>query len=286
MGTTGHLRIIVAVLALAAASSLFAAENPHWNKSTCATCHNAANPVPGNAALNTPTAEVGCESCHDGREAVPCRHASDIAADAQSIPQSYRDRLRDGRIVCTTCHDAVYQCEHPNVAYRFQNPGFLRDRVSRNTGDQCFVCHDDSGYAKLNPHAETAGDPPQKTCLLCHTVMPDEDDATQASSFNMRADMNDTCRGCHDVAPHPKGMGFGKPVEGWIHLVRPSPDVVTKMEASTAATQVVLPLSPYNGEIYCATCHDPHAYRETPDGHAATEHHLRQDKICQACHDK
>ena len=279
-------RCLAILLALLSAAAMAADDNPHWNKSTCATCHNAANPAPGNAALNTPAAEDGCESCHDGRDAVPCRHASDISTDAQSIPQSYRDHLRDGRIVCTTCHDAVYQCEHPNVAYRFQNPGFLRDRVSRNTGDQCFVCHEDSGYAKLNPHTETAGDPPQKTCLLCHAEMPDEDNAELASSFNMRADMNDTCRGCHDVAPHPKGMGFGKPVEGWIHLVRPSPDVITKMEASTAATQVVLPLSPYNGEIYCATCHDPHAYRETPDSHAPTEHYLRQDKICQACHDK
>jgi hypothetical protein len=286
MGMTRKLGKLVAVLALTSAGTLLAAENPHWNKSTCATCHDGATPVSGSAALRTATAEDGCESCHDGREAVSCRHASDIAADAESIPVTYRDRLRDGRIVCTTCHDAVYQCEHPNVAYRYQNPGFLHDRISRNTGDQCFVCHDDSGYAKLNPHAETAGDPPQKTCLLCHAGMPDEEKAAQASSFNMHADMNDMCRGCHDVAPHPQGMDFGKPVEGWIHLVRPSPDVITKMEASIAATQVVLPLSPSNGEIYCATCHDPHAYRETPATDAAPEHYLRQDKICQACHDK
>lgn len=279
IATIGARAVLAATLV--AAGIAFADNNPHWNKSTCKTCHEAAAPAAGHAALKTATAEEGCVSCHDSGDAVSCRHASGIAVDASSLPESYRKSLRDSRLVCTTCHDPVFQCEHPNVAYRYQNPGFLRDRVSRHTSDQCFACHDDRGYAKLNPHAETAGDPPRKTCQLCHVDMPEQSDAARASSFNMSHDMNDMCRGCHDVAPHPKGMGFGTQAEGWIHLVRPSGDVLARMEASRTATPVTLPLSPYNDEVYCATCHDPHAYRGP-----TTDHLLRQDKICQACHDK
>ena len=284
--TDGLLAGLLLLLAVGVAA---AADNPHWNKATCATCHSSAKPAPGNAALRTPTAEAGCESCHDGSDAVACRHASGIPVGSLPVGDMYQGSLRDGRVVCTTCHDPVFQCEHPNVAYRFQNPGFLRGRVSRNTGDQCFTCHGAGGYAKLNPHTETTGDPPRKTCLLCHAAIPGDTGAAAAPpTFNMRDDLNDMCRGCHVVAPHPKGMGFGKQAEGWVHLVRPSGDVTARMEASEAATQVTLPLSPYNGEIYCATCHDPHAYRapgSTPDAQSS-EHLLRQDKICQACHDK
>jgi len=281
--------LLIGLSVLLVAGPLAAADSPHWNKATCASCHSTAKPAAGNVTLRTPTAEAGCESCHDDREAVPCRHASGLDVGTMPIADSYRPWLRDGRVVCTTCHDPVFQCEHPNVAYRFQNPGFLRNRVSRDSGDQCFACHDASGYAKLNPHAETTGDPPKKTCLLCHATMPDEAGVADASlSFNMRGDLNDACRGCHVVAPHPKGMTFGKQAEGWVHLVSPSSDVIAKMAASAARTQVTLPLSPYNGEIYCATCHDPHAYRaERGAGDPEPpEHLLRQDKICQACHDK
>ena len=206
------------------------------------------------------------------------------------LPDNYVAALAGGRVVCTTCHDLTFQCKHPNPAYSYQNPGFLRDRVSHNSGDQCFECHDPTGYEKLNPHAGAVGTPPRETCLLCHESKPDSTGvAVREVTFNMRHDLNDTCRGCHVVAPHPKGMGFGKQADGWVHLVVPSADVLGRMRASEASTGVTLPLGPESGAIHCATCHDPHAFGGQPGSVGTSEppeHLLRQDNICQACHDK
>jgi hypothetical protein len=80
-------------------------------------------------------------------------------------------------------------------------------------------------------------------------------------------------------------MSFGAQGEGWVHLVKPSVDVSGKIERWQAATGESLPLSPDDGEIYCATCHNPHEFKGGP----VTEqpkHRLRADDICQVCHEK
>ena len=263
-----------------------ATESPHWNKATCDACHSEASPAQGRAALRHATAEDGCMECHGARGGMlGCRHRSDLPVGDMAVPEYYDATLNGGRITCTTCHDLTFQCNNPNVAYSLQNPGFLRNRVSHSTADQCFECHDEQEYAALNPHQGTIKDSPRPTCLLCH----ERDPQPAASggidvSFNMRHDLNDMCRGCHDVKPHPTGMSFGAPAEGWVHLVRPSTEVLGKMQRWEAVTGTKLPLSPYNGEIHCATCHNPHEF----EGPAAQQHvdRLRSDDVCQACHEK
>jgi hypothetical protein len=259
----------------------------HWNKATCGACHAGGPPAAGNIALKHAPLEEGCSECHDGRGGAPgCRHRSDLPVGDLSVPEYYKAAMINDRITCRTCHDVTFQCNNPDIAYSFQNPGFLRNRVSRDTADQCFECHDSQRYAALNPHAGTIEDWPEPTCLLCHERVP-QSTANRASgvSFNMQRDLNDICRGCHDVRPHPTGMSFGAKPEGWVHLATPSADVRGKMERWEAATGLRLPLSPYNGEIYCATCHDAH---ESAEGVAAQqpEDRLRADNICQACHEK
>jgi len=256
-----------------------AKESPHWNKATCDTCHFSVSPVAGNAALRQATAEIGCMECHGDRGgALPCRHRSDLPIGDLAVPEYYSAALDGDRITCTTCHDLTFQCNNPNIAYSFQNPGFLRKRISHDTADQCFECHDDQRYAALNPHAGTTRDPLESTCLLCHEGAGD-------LSFNMKNDLNDMCRGCHDMRPHPTGMSFGTKPEGWVHLVKPSVDVLGKMQRWGAATGLSVPLSPYNGEIYCATCHEPHQTSGGPVAEQA-EYRLRTDEICQVCHEK
>jgi hypothetical protein len=277
--------------ALAAAvllvAPVVASENPHWNKATCDACHATPAPVAGNASLRHATAEDGCTECHGNRGGMlACRHRSDLPVGEMAVAEYYVAALDGGRITCTTCHDLAFQCNNPNIAYSLQNPGFLRNRASHNTADQCFECHDEQQYAALNPHKGAVKDSPRPTCLLCHERVP-QSSAGGANdvSFNMRHDLNDMCRGCHDLRPHPRGMSFDSKPEGWVHLAKPSTEVLGKMQRWEASTGTKLPLSPYNGEIYCATCHNPHEFEGGP-AVQQPEYSLRTGDICQVCHDK
>lgn len=232
-----------------------------------------------------------CETCHSGRgDALPCRHLSDIPAAGLSIAESLLPSLRDGNIVCTTCHDIVYQCERPKQYYSLENRGFLRDRTSRETGDYCYKCHEDSEYVALNPHKGSVGS--RSTCQLCHQGMP----ASKASGevaveLNFGQNLNDMCLGCHDVRPHPRPVVIytKQQQDEWVHLVAPSQDVLTHMRNAEQAKGVVLPLNPQNGEVFCATCHNPHEFKvggEHGSEERAIEHRLRVHDICQVCHEK
>lgn len=269
------------------ATQVFASDNPHWNKATCDTCHFDASPVGGNAALRHATAEIGCMECHGDRGGMlACRHRSDLPVGVLAVPGYYGAALDGDRITCTTCHDLTFQCSNPNIAYSFQNPGFLRNRVSHDTADQCFECHDDQRYPALNPHVGTIEDPLESTCLLCHDgVAYAASGGGSNAAFNTQHDLNDMCLGCHDVRPHPTGMSFGARQEGWVHLARPSSEVLGKMERWEAATGKRLPLSSHDGKIYCATCHDPHGSAAAAPA-TKGEDRLRADDICQACHEK
>lgn len=269
-----------------------AQESPHWNKNTCQTCHVESAPAAGTAALNEPDTEALCESCHGSRgNARPCRHASGIPAGGIAIAASLQGSLKDGQVVCSTCHDIVFQCERPKLHFSLQNPGFLRDRTSHESSDYCLKCHDVSVIEKLNPHAGVAGSPPGPACPLCHTRIPESVAGGQLRvEFNMGNNLDDMCLGCHAVDPHPRGMSFGasRGEEGWVHLVKPSEKVLAKIRQSQAETGIGLPLHPQTGEVFCATCHNPHDFKiggEHGSELRDTRHRLRIDNICQACHE-
>ena len=273
-------------------STTYAEDSPHWNKDGCQTCHVEAAPVDGVVNLNATDAEALCETCHGDRgDALPCRHASGVAVGNVTVADKLQSSLKDGQLVCSTCHDIVYQCERPRMHFSLQNRGFLRDRTSRQAGDYCYKCHDQSAYAKLNPHAGVAGSPPRQTCLLCHESVPETSATGElVVNFNMQTDLNDACRGCHDTPPHPKSMSFSKKApDGWVHLRQPSDGVRERMRETQTLTGIELPLDPQTGEIYCATCHNPHDFKiggEHGSQSRNAKYRLRLDNICQACHEK
>jgi len=263
--------------------------DPHWNKVTCQACHVTESPTAENSALQMDDANQLCDSCHGSKgSALPCRHSSNVPAGDHPMPDSYRAALKDGQLACTTCHDLTVQCLSPHKSYSFNNPGFIRDRNSRNRAENCFECHDTTGLERLNPHAMHTGDRAQPMCTLCHASMPMQDErGWLAVDFNMRDSLNDTCLGCHKVEPHP-GSSFSIGPASWNHLAVPSAEILENMNQAEQRLGFVFPLDPSSGEIHCATCHNPHD--EALEGYPVADtpgsnYRLRVEDNCQACHD-
>jgi hypothetical protein len=246
-----------------------------------------AAPVAGAVNLQATDAEALCETCHGDRgDAKPCRHASDLLVGNMNVAEGLQSSLKNGKVVCSTCHDIVYQCENARIQYSYQNPGFLRDRTSRNTGSYCMNCHDATSYEKLNPHDGIAGIPPKPTCMLCHENIPETGSIGSINAaFNMKHDLNDTCRGCHNIGPHPTNLFAGKPSSEWVHLAAPSPEIEANLRKFEAENGIAPPLHSETGEIYCSTCHNQHGFMGEP-AEKQPKHRLRANDICQACHDK
>ncbi len=265
-----------------AALSAEEVESPHWRASACVACHS--EPAPETGPTNTQH-EALCESCHDGWEVVGCPHVSDVDAGEElsaRIGSALQGHLADGRVVCTTCHDPLLQCQGAaDTAY--VNAGFLRAGPHRPVARFCFECHDQAGYGKLNPHATgSPGGGRDAACSFCHLGEPL--DGGEAS--NLRAPDQRFCTGCHEVFPHPLSMRPGARNDLWSHLVTPSTRVRQRMQATEEARGIRLPLDPSTGEISCSTCHDPHDVGVTSGSDTGPfDSRLRLRNICEACHD-
>lgn len=263
--------------------------DPHWNEATCASCHVNRSPTPANFDLAVEDINQHCESCHGSPgNALPCRHLSSIPVAARPLQDAFRESLDNDRLVCTSCHDLTVQCLSPHRAYRQLNPGFVRGRTSRNRGDYCLECHDRAGFEQLNPHVMDAGSPAQPMCTFCHDSLPVRDEnGWSRVDFNMSGSLNEMCRGCHRIRPHPGSM-FSSGPAGGNHLTVPSAAVIENMRETEEKMDLVFPLDPTTGEIYCATCHNPH-HEDLEDypvsNSPGAKYMLRVDTNCQACHD-
>ena len=94
----------------------------------------------------------------------------------------------------------------------------------------------------------------------------------------------------NNTIPHPKSMSFTRESnDEWVHLVVPSSDVLARLSTKQAELGIELPLDPQTGEVFCATCHNPHSFKiggEHGSQSKDVKHRLRMDNICQACHEK
>ena len=279
------LRCLTAVLAGATCASPAFAEPgdfPHWDEQACSTCHGEGTP----ATIENYEDDAMCGRCHEKSGTQSCRHPSNLVlgnSGSISLPDGYSSSTQGGKLVCTTCHDPLVQCQGDKLA-PYLNPRFLRGGPFRQPDEACLLCHDTASYEKLNPHAQLTGSAIREdVCGFCHKGAAERISA----SSGFRIDASTQCLGCHAVSPHPMAMIPGRGVDNWNHLVVPSESTMRRMSATRERTGERLPVEPGTGKVTCATCHDPHeAGVVAGDPQFLERVRLRPAARCENCHEK
>ncbi len=277
-------RYLGALLSAAVCATALAAPGdvPHWDGQSCATCHGEGTPTP----IENYDGEVMCARCHDESGTLSCRHPSNIAVgNTASAPVGnvHRDSIRDGKLVCTTCHDPLVQCQGDKLA-PYLNPRFLRGGPFQQADEACLLCHDKARFPRLDPHDQLAGTEVKRAvCSFCHAAAA----GSISADTGFRIEPSKQCLACHAVSPHPMSMIPGSGVDSWNHLVVPGESSTRQMNATRARTGERLPLDPKTGKITCATCHDPHAAGVIAgDPPYLEKARLRPVARCENCHEK
>jgi hypothetical protein len=279
------LRCLAAVLAGATCASPAFSEPgdfPHWDEQACSTCHGEGTPT----SIENYEDDAMCGRCHEKPGTQSCRHPSNLVlgnSGPVTLPDGYSSSTQGGKLVCTTCHDPLVQCQGDKLA-PYLNPRFLRGGPFRQPDEVCLLCHDTASYEKLNPHAQlTGGKIRQDVCRFCHNGTGDRISA----SSGFRIDASTQCLSCHAVAPHPMSMIPGSGIDRWNHLVVPGESTMRRMGATRERTGARLPVEPGTGKITCATCHDPHeAGVVAGDPQFMDRARLRPVARCENCHEK
>ncbi len=85
-------------------------------------------------------------------------------------------------------------------------------------------------------------------CLLCHKFKFNSNSALKSKKQSLNAEVNDLCRDCHSLNPHPAAM---------VHLGKPDRNMAIRIKQWEKKNKKKLWLSK-KGEITCSTCHNMH----------------------------
>lgn len=144
----------------------------------------------------------------------------------------------------------------------------LQSGASLRKKDMCSKCHNKNGYKIFDPHTQITedGDMLKEKCLYCHPDKPDEKNATFAKGKDIKfvKNLKELCMGCHS-----KEYDQAHPVNAK-HVGKPSDEMITMMKDSERQFGIILPLN-YEGEIMCATCHNPHERGVIPGDKSAAK---------------
>ncbi len=278
--------------------------NPHWQENSCAACHQGEVEAGGAVApLRNENINEMCANCHDPSMVAEYIHAVDM-----SPPDDFMGRMPDefkksieqagGVVSCVACHDLPIQClSRGGIAPKRFNPFFFRGGPYNSRTDLCFKCHDPMSYQRKNPHDQITdeGDLNTEACFYCHETTPNRTKSRDIYdvSFNINESLEKLCTGCHPYKPHPGGVWFssrGSTAGGGAnHLVMPPDDFLQQIIKTRKQYDIVIPLEPETGRIFCATCHNPHErgvqYLAPADKGADGYKRLRRTHICSVCHD-
>ncbi len=144
--------------------------------------------------------------------------------------------------------------------------------------DVCFKCHQKNDYRICDPHNQlnSNGKIITEKCLYCHSEKPDEKLAAFSkyrSEVKFNRNIEDLCSGCHSsnlyIVAHPLNAN---------HLRKPSDKMLSMMKKTEEQFGVIFPLN-YNGEVMCATCHNPHQKGVMPEDRGAAAGAGEKDRI-------
>jgi len=269
--------------------------DPHWRKDACQACHKG-KPTAENSALRGKDINQLCSICHAPNSSQNHLHAVGMTPSAEKqnrMPEPFAQAVKRGGgvITCIACHDLPMQCKQERFAERKLNPLFFRGGPYQYRTDLCFNCHDPNQYERLNPHDQITDEGllNMKACLPCHFDSPNrlKVKSIADASFNVTNDLAQLCTGCHPWIPHPPGISSTGPN----HLTKPTPEIAALMKETEKKYGVELPLDPTNGQVFCATCHNPHergVLQGSPGRGADTKSRLRRpaNQMCPSCHNK
>jgi hypothetical protein len=271
--------------------------NPHWRRDACQACHTG---TPTRASLKLRDADINrlCNTCHAAVSDHSYIHPTGMPVPAGMQPRlskSFQQAVTRARgtITCITCHDLPMTCVAERARERGLNPRFFRDGPYRDRTELCYRCHDPAQYTRLNPHDQVKADGSlrESSCLVCHDSQPDVVSARSIGDvdFTVRGDLSALCTGCHPWVPHPGGFSFRTEAQP-NHLVVPSAGVQQRRQRMQRQNDIVLPLDPNTGKVFCGTCHNPHARGvlrlAAADKGAGEKQRLRMQEMCGNCHDK
>ena len=274
-------------------------QNPHWQNDGCSACHKG-KPTRKNLKLHTTDINSLCNSCHESVSQHSYIHPFGMTPSKnimKNMPRSFSKAVKrgKGKLTCITCHDLPMTCLDKNKSKQGLNPLFFREGPYKTRTELCYRCHDKSKYQRLNPHDQIskAGKTNTKLCTVCHKTVDKLKEAKSIDDvdFNFEGNLTAMCAGCHPVKPHPGGaFNFFSQKKGPNHLVKPSQKILEHKKKMEQENNIVLPLEPGTGKVFCGTCHNPHEKGVIKVVAAAkgadSDKRLRMQKICTNCHDK
>ena len=278
--------------------------NPHWQNDGCLACHKEKpkknNLKRNNLKLHTTDINKLCNSCHRLISKHKYIHPFGMTPSKsikKNMPDSFSSAVKrgKGKLTCITCHDLPMTCLPQGKSKKGLNPLFFRGGPYKTRTEHCYRCHDKSKYKRLNPHDQISdkGVLNEKICTVCHVSTEKLKTAKSINDvdFHAKEDLSAMCAGCHPVKPHPGGsFSFFSNKKGPNHLVKPPDDILEHKLKMEKKNNIIFPLEPATGKVFCGTCHNPHEKgvikTEAAAKGADEDKRLRMQKICRNCHDK
>ncbi len=274
--------------------------NPHWKANACVACHKT-KARKKNTHLRAKGINATCNNCHNALADHVHVHPLAVAVPksmSKRMPSAFRKTLlgenkSEESLSCSSCHDILMQCIETRFSEKTINPKFMRGGPYRGRTEFCYQCHDKKAYQRLNAHDQISesGEIQPDKCLICHMRTPTELDDGSAVDTELwvQTDYSALCLNCHRWTPHPGGDFPYLDKGGPMHLVKPSPGIRQHMLKMEKLNRLILPLQDDNGQIYCATCHNPHergVLKNERTARGADEpKRLRSSPMCENCHD-